>query len=144
MATKVSQGAVLKASYKALEEDDSCPMPTQDVHLNLKNRDHAVEEYHYGPLNPNEPNDKYWKEAADAWGVTVREAKKSRCGNCAAFIQTPKMLNCMKKGIEGKDKLVDDAQAVVDAANLGYCLFFEFKCAGDRTCHAWVVGGPVT
>jgi hypothetical protein len=33
---------------------------------------------------------------------------------------------------------------VIAAANLGYCELFHFKCAGDRTCDAWLVGGPIT
>ena len=32
----------------------------------------------------------------------------------------------------------------MEAANLGYCEVFDFKCAGDRTCDAWIVGGPIT
>lgn len=140
---KVSQKAVLQEAYKALEKGDACPPATMDIHLNLKNRDHAVEDYGYGPLNPEEPSTDYWKKIADAWGTSVEEAKSARCGNCAAFIQTPKMLACIAKGIEGKDKRVEDAMAVTEAGKFGYCLFFEFKCAADRTCHAWVTGGPV-
>jgi len=33
---------------------------------------------------------------------------------------------------------------MVDKANLGYCELFDFKCAGDRTCDAWITGGPIT
>jgi hypothetical protein len=28
-------------------------------------------------------------------------------------------------------------------ANLGFCEIFEFKCAGDRTCDAWLMNGPI-
>jgi hypothetical protein len=72
---------------------------TQDIHINLKNRNHAVKEYGYGPLNPDEPNDKFWKRLADRWGITPVEAKTSRCKNCAAFVQTKEMLACIEKGI---------------------------------------------
>ena len=34
-----------------------CPIATQDVKVNLKNRNHAFKEYGYGPPNPNEAND---------------------------------------------------------------------------------------
>lgn len=140
---KVSQKAVLQEAYKSLEKAEACPPATMDFHINLKNRDHAVEEYGYGPLNPEEPNDEFWGKIAKKWGVSVENAKTARCGNCAAFIQTPKMLACISKGFEGKDKRMNDAMAVTEAGNLGYCLFFEFKCAADRTCDAWVVGGPL-
>jgi hypothetical protein len=65
-----------------------------------------------------------------------------RCGNCAAFIQTPEMLDCILKGIdEETDGYAKDVQG---AANLGYCELFDFKCAGERTCSAWLSGGPIT
>jgi hypothetical protein len=33
-----------------------CPIATQDVSINLKNRNHAFKEFGYGPPNPNEAN----------------------------------------------------------------------------------------
>jgi len=33
---------------------------------------------------------------------------------------------------------------VVDAGDLGFCELFDFKCAANRTCAAWIVGGPIT
>ena len=134
-------GAIRREYEKGMK---SCPPATQDVHINLENRNHAIEDYGYGPLNPNEQNRKFWKEKAEMWDVTPEEAKKSRCSNCAAFIQTPQMLKCIEKGIEGDDDPHEsNAKAVIEASNLGYCEFFHFKCAGDRTCDAWIVGGPV-
>jgi hypothetical protein len=70
------------------------------------------------------------------------DVKSMRCGNCAAFIQTPSMLECIEEGID--EDSGEYASAVVDAAGLGYCELFEFKCAADRTCDAWLTGGPVT
>jgi hypothetical protein len=37
------------------EEKLKCPPATQDISLNLKNRQKAIDEYGYGPLNPNQP-----------------------------------------------------------------------------------------
>ena len=45
--------------------EKGCPPATQSIELNLKNRQKAIDEYHYGPLNPNEPNEEYWAELAD-------------------------------------------------------------------------------
>ena len=109
----------------------------KDVHVNLENRNHAIDEYGYGPLNPNEPNDKFWNEKAKLWKTTAEEAKKSRCHNCAAFNQTPKIIKAMG------DALGPVGDKIVEKSNLGYCEFFYFKCAGDRTCDAWVVNGPL-
>ena len=134
-------GAIRREYEKKMK---ACPVATQDVHVNLENRNHAIKEYGYGPLNPNEQNRKFWGKKADMWDVSPAEAKKSRCGNCAAFIQTPQMLQCIKNGMEAGDEPHEsNAKDVIEASNLGYCEFFHFKCAGDRTCDAWIVGGPV-
>ena len=119
-----------------------CPIATQDIHVNLKNRDKAFKEYGYGPANPELPNEAFWNNKANEWQTQVRQAKSMRCGNCAAFIQTPEMLACIKYGIdEEKEGYAED---VMKTANLGYCELFDFKCAADRTCSAWLVGGPIT
>jgi hypothetical protein len=131
--------------YRTLEEAEQkatgCPIATQDIHVNLDNRQHAIDEYMYGPLDPSQPNPEYWGEIADMWGVSVAQAKTARCGNCAAFNVTFKMKQCMADGIGNEPG--SDAMDVVDAGNLGYCVLFKFKCAGDRTCGAWVTGGPI-
>jgi hypothetical protein len=52
------------------------------------------------------------------------------------------MLDCIVKGIDqDEDGYAADVQ---EAADLGYCELFDFKCAGDRTCAAWLTGGPIT
>ena len=131
--------------YRTLEEAEQkstgCPIATQDIHVNLANRQHAIDEYMYGPLDPNQPNPEYWGEIADMWGISVAQAKTARCGNCAAFNMSFKMKQCMADGIGNEPG--SDAMDVVDAGNLGYCVLFKFKCAGARTCAAWVTGGPI-
>jgi hypothetical protein len=125
-------------------ELDKCPAPTQNIELNLKNRQIAIEKYGYGPLNPNEPNKKFWEKKAEMWQLdSIEEAKKSLCGNCAAFDITEKTLDCIAKGI-GTDGGSEDPFDVIKAGKLGYCRFLKFKCAAARTCDAWVVGGPLT
>jgi hypothetical protein len=121
-------------------EGDSCPVATHDVEVNLKCRQKAIDKAMYGPMNPNEPNNDYWRKLAEGWRLSAGQAKKSTCGNCAAFIQTSKMLDCIDKGL-GKDS---DAWDVIDAGDLGYCEVWDFKCAAKRTCSAWIVGGPIT
>ena len=125
------------------EAEIKCPPATQDISLNLKNRQSAIENEGYGPLNPNEPNNKFWEKKAEMWQLdSVEEAKKSLCGNCAAFDQTSKTLDCIAKGI-GNDEGSEDPYDVIEAGDLGYCRFLKFKCAAKRTCDAWVVGGPL-
>ena len=126
----------------ALLAEEGCPEATQNIGLNLFNRQTAIRKANYGPLNPNEPNEEYWKKKADQFGSSVEEAKKALCANCVFFYQTPQILDCIAGGIEAKG--IDDPYAAIDAGDLGYCEAFDFKCAASRTCDAWVVGGPIT
>lgn len=125
-------------------DDNSCPPATQDIAINLKNREKAIEVAKYGPLNPQEPNEDFWSEKANRWSVTIAEAKKSICGTCVMFIRTPKMLDCIEGGLAAGDSGQQNAWDAIDTAELGYCEAFDFKCAASRTCSAWVVGGPIT
>lgn len=166
----------LSKLLKEVEEEMKCPVATQDIAVNLEHRQKAIDEYGYGPLNPNNPNIKFWKKKAEEWQLdSMEEAKSSRCNNCAAFNITSKMLNCIEKGIASEEEYVPleepvteaeettspftsdgnelesddtegaakDAWDTIEAGKLGYCTFLKFKCAGSRTCNAWVVGGPI-
>jgi hypothetical protein len=127
-----------------VEAPDACPTATQDILLNLANRQKAIDGAGYGPLNPAEPNEEFWQAKADRWSLPMAEAKKSLCGNCAAFIVTSKMKQCIADGLQVGDENKDNSWDVVDAGDLGYCEAFDFKCAAGRTCDAWIAGGPVT
>jgi len=122
--------------------DNKCPPATQDITLNLKNRQKAIDEYGYGPLNPDMPNNKFWMAKQDEWNLdSAEEAKQSLCGNCAAFDIRQDTLDCIAQGIDADNP--EDAEGVIDAGDLGYCKFLKFKCASRRTCDAWVTGGPL-
>ncbi len=112
------------------------PEAIKDIHVNLKNRQHAIDEYMYGPANPNEPGE-YWDDLGEVWDISADEASTMRCSNCAAFNVKP----AMRKAIA--DNISDNGKDVVDLANLGYCELFHFKCAGDRSCTAWLTNGPL-
>jgi hypothetical protein len=122
---------------------DSCPKATKDIAVNLKNRGNAIKTAMYGPLNPAESNSDYWKDIAKEWDVDIASAKKQRCGNCVMFIVTPEMKSCIKTGITSGER-ADEWGAIDSAGELGYCEAFDFKCAAQRTCRAWVTGGPIT
>jgi hypothetical protein len=119
----------------------NCPPATQDIGLNLRNRQNCIRVAKYGPANPSLPNKPFWSDKANMWGTTVAEAKTMRCGNCAAFNVSPRMQACIAAGI-GNEGI--DPYDMVAAGHLGYCEMFKFKCAAGRTCDAWVVGGPIT
>ena len=119
----------------------ACPAPTQNVLMNLMNRQEAIDIADYGPLNPNEPSLDYWSDLAEDWETTIEEAQKSRCGNCAAFDVTSEMKDCIAEGLKDGQQ---DPFDIIDAGELGYCRMFKFKCAAARTCEAWIAGGPIT
>lgn len=123
--------------------EGACPLATRDIATNLKHREKAIKVAAYGPLNPDEPNASFWKAKADRWNVTITDAQKSTCGNCAMFIRTKKMLDCIETGLAAGDAPGTGWDSV-NAGRLGYCEAFDFKCASSRSCDAWVTGGPVT
>ncbi len=131
----------MNLKHLLIEVETKCPAATQDINLNLDNRQKAIDKYHYGPANPDHPEN-YWKDAAKRWNVSEATAKTMKCANCAAFDVSDKMWACMEKGILGKEKNVD-AMATIEKADLGYCNFLHFKCAGSRSCAAWVTGGSI-
>jgi hypothetical protein len=121
---------------------NGCPIATQDITVNIKNRQTAIDDANYGPMIPASGNNGFWSAKSKLFHVPISEAKKARCRNCAAFIQTPKMLDCIVTALGSEP--IEGAAKTVNTANIGFCNIFDFKCAGDRTCDAWVTGGPIT
>jgi|TARA_R110000803_G_scaffold187472_1_gene249850 hypothetical protein len=121
------------AEGKLFEAAMACPVATQDLEVNTRNRDASIKADYikYGPLNVDEPGD-YWVDLAEYWDTTLEAAKKTLCGNCVAFDISPRMDECMP----GK---VSD-----DEGRLGYCWMHNFKCHSARTCRTWAKGGPIT
>jgi hypothetical protein len=141
MATRdvpAKYAAAMNQMMTSEKEVAKCPMPTQDVVLNLKNRAKAITSAKYGPENPKLPNEAFWRNKADTWDVSIEDSKKSLCGNCAAFNVQDSIKNCIAKGIGNEA----DPWGTIRLADLGYCEIFDFKCAASRTCDAWVTGGP--
>jgi len=130
-----------KVKFATIKTDSSCPKATQDIPTNLANRQKAIDKSHYGPLDPNLPNNDYWNRKAKMFNDTQENARKAICSNCAFFNISKKIEDCIAKGIGTEG---GDPYEVIDAGKIGYCEAWDFKCAGARTCDAWVAGGPVT
>jgi len=146
-----------------------CPPATQDVDLNTKNRNATREDHDYGPMNPLAVSKGYWSAMAEKWkGAAAKEAAGMRCGNCIAFDQSPRMLDCMPISkdqyldkINKKDKKDIDPMDLSDFAMIGkkakdlpnfpkkayvgfgYCWMHHFKCHSARSCDTWAGGGPI-
>ena len=118
-----------------------CPPATHDVALNLKNRQVCIDIANYGPANPTIDSEDYWQKKADQFKTSIDTAKTMRCSSCAAFVVKEKMRDCISKGIDPTGD--GEAQDIIELADLGYCELFDFKCAGSRTCDAWIVNGPL-
>jgi hypothetical protein len=143
-SSEASNFSPLIASLVAAANTEECPPATQDIVLNIENRQNAIDNVGYGPLNPDEPNEEFWQEKADRWKTTPVEASKSICGNCVFFVRTPSMLDCISSGIEEGGSGEQNAWDAIDQAELGFCEALDFKCAASRTCNAWAAGGPIT
>ena len=122
---------LIKEEVKKATEKLACPRAAGDLKLNTEHRDRAIKAKHiqYGPLNLSDK--KYWKDLADHWKTDVSVAKKSKCGNCAAFDISPRMKECMPGDLQDDD------------GHLGYCWMHDFKCHSARTCRTWAAGGPI-
>jgi hypothetical protein len=114
-----------------------CFPATQDVELNLKNRQNAIDKAMYGPLDIKNPGD-YWDKIAERWKVDVETAKGEICGNCAFFDVKQQTLDCIAEGIGDSE-----AENILELGSLGYCHAFSFKCNANRSCLAHVDGGPI-
>lgn len=118
-------------------ETEECPKATQNIELNLENRQIAINKYGYGPANPSDPSEEFWAKKAKMWKEDVETAKTMRCGNCKAFDISNKMKDCIKKGLgAGEESQADNYDSLVK--DLGYCGMLKFKCAASRTCNAWI------
>jgi hypothetical protein len=126
---------------KITSTSSSCPSATLDIEENIKNRNWTIDNFAYGPLNPDYPDPGFWEKKADIWNTDIAHAQTALCGNCAAFDQSEQVLGCIIQGIN-EDKAADPHD-VQQLADLGYCQLFKFKCASQRTCDAWLHGGPI-
>jgi hypothetical protein len=115
---------ILRRAYRIIEAvQKGCPIETADLDANLRNRQKAIDEYMYGPANPNEPGN-FWKGIAGVWDIPESQAKTMRCGNCSAFDVSDAMRACIERGMIGEDKAVD-AMATIEKPTLAtatYCI----------------------
>ena len=129
---------IIKEELSVLLEkvaDMVCPVATQDLETNTRNRNAAIKADYiqYGPLNLEDED--YWVRAADHWNTETDVAKKSRCSNCIAFDISPRMLECMPGPTS---QPIEDEEGY-----LGYCWMHHFKCHSARACYTWAAGGPI-
>ena len=107
-----------EATMFEIEDEESifvCPLSTQDVELNAKNREEAVQEHSYGHSVKN-------------W-----EKKKEICGTCEYYNIRSEMLDCISSGLDFEE-----------GDEVGYCEKLDFTCEAENVCNAWEKGGPIS
>ena len=99
---------------KVSQVSDACPTAICDIKENVKNRNWTIDNFAYGPLNPDHPDPGFWECKAEMWHTDVDTAQTARCCNCAAFDQSPKIMDCIIQGIN--EHSAADPRAVEDLA----------------------------
>lgn len=116
---------------------DACPEATQNLEMNLANRQDAIDTKEYGPANPGLDaeggNLEFWERYAERFNDTVENVMTMRCANCSFFDTSEQMLSCIEMGLG--DEV--DPERAVRAGDLGYCQALDFKCASARVCIVW-------
>lgn len=110
-------------------EKQACPVATMSPNINAAYRQAAAEVAMYGPMDLEEPGS-FWEDIAEHWKIPLADARERTCGNCAAFDQTPAMMDCIEAGTG-------------QTAGVGYCRIYDFLCSEERTCASWGEGGPI-
>ena len=127
----------LMRSMRESGQPNTCPRATQDLEINLENRQDAIDTKMYGPANPQLDetggNQQFWQQYADLFNDTIENVMQMRCANCSFFDRSPEMLECIEKGIGDQA----DPEMAVEAGELGYCQALDFKCASARVCKVW-------
>jgi hypothetical protein len=126
-------GALRQDAQKA----DACPEATQDLELNLENRQNALDTKMYGPANPaldeEGGNEEFWQKYAEKFNDTIENVMTMRCANCTFFDRSEKVLDCIAMGIGDEP----DPETAIMGGELGYCQALDFKCASQRVCIVW-------
>ena len=107
---------LLDRFQRRAEPVTSCPVPTQNLEMNKKNKLEAKELYDY-------------QEAQGA----------DKCGNCAFYDQREGVLDCIKQGFKDQGVMLTPD----DLAQRGYCRALDFTCGSGAWCKAWTEGGPI-
>jgi hypothetical protein len=99
---------------KQKDDENECPLPTQDEKLNEENKQIAREEGMYGP--EREGDTQFWRDLGAKWRISASQAQERRCGNCGYFDMD--MQDCLPEGV-------------------GYCHEWNFMCAPEKSCMEW-------
>ena len=128
---------VMDKKRRAATAAAACPAATQDLELNLANRQRALDTKEYGPANPGlddqGDNAEFWQRYAERFNDSVENVMTMRCGNCSFFDTSDDTLGCIAQGLGG----IPEPERAIEGGDLGYCQALDFKCASQRVCIVW-------
>ena len=108
---------------------EACPSAIGNIRENSYNQSKAVNEVGYGPLDLDVVEPGFWEAKANERNTDIATAQTMLCGNCAAFDQSEKIMQCLQQQSNAEYALDND---------LGYCQALDFTCTAQRTCDAWM------
>jgi len=139
--TMVSAGTTLPFNLA------SCPLPLQDAELNLANHLTTISRHGLGPADPRRPENVFWMAKAELWGVPQAQARTQLCSNCAHYISTTPMMECITNSPGGKilasNLPITPKWADIPGSPSGFCDLYDITCTATRTCDSWLAGGPI-
>lgn len=126
---------------------DSCPMELRDNSLNIKNHLEAIKTKGLGPADPRVPNDVFWADKAEKWGVSPGDARGRMCCNCRFFVNTQQIKGCIDAGpakdLKASALPLNPRWADIETKPVAYCVLLDITCSPIRTCDFQQLGGPI-
>ena len=115
---------------------DSCPVASQEPHINAANKSSAIQNFMYGPSMPFADNTDYYDTVAQAMNMSPEDVQGARCHNCAYNNSSPEVQQCIAVGMGGGESF--DPMSTIQKSNMGYCQSLHFLTEGIKGCSLWV------
>ena len=132
---------------KPLYKNIICPPPLMDNKLNVQNHLMAINEKGLGPADPRQPNDIFWYDKSNKWGVSEGDARGRLCANCRFFVNSSDIKTCIENGpakdLKASDLPIVPQWADIESKPVAYCVLLDITCSPIRTCDFQQLGGPI-
>ena len=124
-----------------------CPEPLKDNSVNIKNHLVGINEKGLGPADPRQPNNEFWDDKAEKWGVTQGDARGRLCANCRFFVNSSDIKSCIENGpakdLKASALPLNPKWADIESKPVAFCVLLDITCSPIRTCDFQQLGGPI-
>lgn len=132
----------MKSYFKLIQINEaiagsSCPVASQEPHINAANKTSAIQNFLYGPTMLLADNNEYYATISQAMNIQPEDAQGARCGNCAYNNNSPAIQQCIAIGMGGQEAF--DPMETIQKANMGYCQALHFITEGAKGCSMWIL-----